>query len=77
MCLLLFCVQTNADADISRHVMSGDSYHGVSSLVQYYQMEIRWSIRQLLLQAFGVMCSLDATVVTLMLNSVLPMELAR
>jgi hypothetical protein len=57
--------------------MSGDNYHGVSSLVQYYQMEIRWSIRQLLLQAFGVMCSLDATVATLMLNSVLPMELAR
>lgn len=73
----LFCVQTNADANISRHVMSGDKYHGVISLVQYYQMEIRWSIRQLLLQAFGIMCSLDSTVVTLMLNSVLPMELAR
>ncbi|XP_023720301.1 NCK-interacting protein with SH3 domain isoform X2 [Cryptotermes secundus] len=73
----LISILTNADANISRHVMSGDKYHGVSSLVQYYQMEIRWSIRQLLLQAFGVMCSLDPTVVTLMLNSVLPMELAR
>ena len=57
--------------------MSDDKYHGVSTLVQYYQMEVRWSIRQLLLQAFGIMCSLDAVVVTLMLNSILPMELAR
>ncbi|PSN40629.1 hypothetical protein C0J52_09234 [Blattella germanica] len=69
--------QTNADASISRHVMAGDKYNGVSTLIQYYQMEVRWSIRQLLLQAFGIMCSLDAVVVTLMLNSILPMELAR
>lgn len=73
----LISILTNADANISRHVMCRDKYHGVSTLVQYYQMEIRWSIRQLLLQAFGVMCSLDAVVVTLMLNSILPMELAR
>ncbi|XP_069703859.1 NCK-interacting protein with SH3 domain isoform X2 [Periplaneta americana] len=73
----LISILTNADANISRHVMAGDKYNGVCTLVQYYQMEIRWSIRQLLLQAFGVMCSLDASVVTLMLNSILPMELAR
>lgn len=49
----------------------------ISTLIQYYQMEIRWSIRQLLLQAFGVLCSLDKTVINIMLNSVLPSELAR
>lgn len=40
-------------------------------------METRWSIRQPLLQAFGVLCSLDQTVIHIMLNSVLPGELAR
>lgn len=40
-------------------------------------MEVRWSIRQLLLQAFGVLCSLDRTIMSIMLNSVLPSELAR
>lgn len=40
-------------------------------------METRWTIRQLLLQSFGVMCSLDSVVLTIMLNSILPMELAR
>ncbi|XP_025837344.1 NCK-interacting protein with SH3 domain [Agrilus planipennis] len=40
-------------------------------------MEVRWSIRQLLLQAFGVLCSLDKTIINIMLNSILPGELAR
>lgn len=70
-------VQSNADPSISRHVIADEQYHVVFTLIQYYQMEARWSIRQLLLQAFGVMCSLDATVVSIMLSSVLPMELAR
>ncbi|XP_067013457.2 NCK-interacting protein with SH3 domain isoform X2 [Anabrus simplex] len=73
----LTSILSNADSIISRHVMAKDQYNGVSAMVQYYQMEVRWSIRQLLLQAFGIMCSLDAAAVTLMLNSVLPMELAR
>nr|CAD7403580.1 unnamed protein product [Timema cristinae] len=68
---------TNSDASVSRHVMSRDKYHDVVSLTQYYQMETRWSIRQVLLQMFGAMCSLDVAVVRLLLNSVLPMELAR
>lgn len=69
--------QTNADANVSRHVLRSDQYNGVTTLIQYYQMEPRWTIRQLLLQSFGVMCSLDAVVLTIMLNSILPMELAR
>lgn len=75
--LCFCCFQSNADASISRHVISSDQYHVITTLIQYYQMEIRWSIRQLLLQAFGVLCSLDKTVVSIMLNSVLPGELAR
>ncbi|KAK9889682.1 hypothetical protein WA026_007061 [Henosepilachna vigintioctopunctata] len=73
----LISILSNADASISRHVISIDHYHCVSTLIQYYQMEIRWTIRQLLLQAFGVLCSLDKTVIDIMLNSVLPGELAR
>lgn len=75
--IIYYYVQSNADPGISRHVIADEQYHVVFTLIQYYQMEARWSIRQLLLQAFGVMCSLDATVVSIMLSSVLPMELAR
>lgn len=70
-------ILTNADANVSRHVLKQDRYNGVTILIQYYQMEARWTIRQLLLQSFGVMCSLDPVVLTIMLNSILPMELAR
>ena len=62
---------------MTRHVLRQDQYNGVSDLIQYYQMEARWTIRQLLLQSFGVMCSLDPIALTIMLNSILPMELAR
>ncbi|XP_046735611.1 NCK-interacting protein with SH3 domain isoform X2 [Diprion similis] len=72
----LTSILTNADANVSRHALRSDQYNGVTTLIQYYQMEPRWTIRQLLLQSFGVMCSLDAVVLTIMLNSVLPMELA-
>lgn len=73
----LTSILTNADANVSRHALKQDQYDGITTLIQYYQMEARWTIRQLLLQSFGVMCSLDAVVVTIMLNSILPMELAR
>ncbi|KAF7286376.1 hypothetical protein GWI33_005670 [Rhynchophorus ferrugineus] len=73
----LISILSNADTSISRHVISSNQYHVITTLIQYYQMEVRWSIRQLLLQAFGVLCSLDKTVINIMLNSVLPGELAR
>ena len=73
----LLISQTNADANVSRYVLQQNQYNGVNILIQYYQMEPRWTIRQLLLQSFGVMCSLDSVILTIMLNSVLPMELAR
>lgn len=58
-------------------MLSMNDFNVINTLIQYYQMEVRWSIRQLLLQAFGVMCSLDKTIISIMLNSVLPGELAR
>lgn len=73
----LLISQTNADANVSRYVLQQNQYNGVNILIQYYQMEPRWTIRQLLLQSFGVMCSLDSVILTIMLNSILPMELAR
>ncbi|XP_034176122.1 NCK-interacting protein with SH3 domain [Osmia lignaria lignaria] len=73
----LTSILTNADANVSRYVLQQDQYNGVNILIQYYQMEPRWTIRQLLLQSFGVMCSLDSVILTIMLNSILPMELAR
>ncbi|XP_014209971.1 NCK-interacting protein with SH3 domain isoform X2 [Copidosoma floridanum] len=73
----LTSILTNADARVSRHVLRQDHYDGVDTLIQYYQMETRWTIRQLLLQSFGVMCTLDPVIVTIMLESILPMELAR
>ena len=39
--------------------------------------ETRVSIRLLLLQAFGALCGIDAVIISELLNSVLPVELAR
>lgn len=35
------------------------------------------SLRLLLLKVFGAMCSLDSALISTLLNSILPMELAR
>lgn len=55
--------------------MSCDHYQSIINLVQYYQMETRWSIRKLLLQSFKAMCHLDHVAVDILLGSVLPAEL--
>lgn len=43
----------------------------------FWLQETRRSIRLLLLQSFGSMCALDSCIVSELLNSVLPLELAR
>lgn len=73
----LISILTNADAAISKHMIASNQYSALVTLTEYYQMETRWCIRQLLLQAFGVMCGLDGTVISICLNSVLPCEIAR
>lgn len=75
--LELVSVMTNADVLISQHVLSCDHYAYVTTLVQYYQTETRWPIRQLLLQAFGVMCGLERTALATLACSQLPPEIAR
>ncbi|XP_039291944.1 NCK-interacting protein with SH3 domain-like, partial [Nilaparvata lugens] len=67
----------NADPAISRRVLSRDKCWQLETLLDYYQMEVRWSIRSLLLDAFLAVCALHRTFVHLFLNSVLPVELAR
>lgn len=45
------------------------------NLVQYYQMETRWSIKRLLLKTFTAACHLDHIIVDILLTSVLPLEI--
>ncbi|CAH2251159.1 jg11826 [Pararge aegeria aegeria] len=75
--LELISVMSNADVNISQHVLSSHRYIYVTTLVQYYQMETRWPLRQLLLQAFGVMCGLERTALATLALSALPAEIAR
>lgn len=75
--LELISVMSNADVNISQHVLSCHRYAYVTTLVQYYQMETRWPLRQLLLQAFGVMCGLERTALATLALSALPAEIAR
>ncbi|XP_013195935.2 NCK-interacting protein with SH3 domain [Amyelois transitella] len=75
--LELISVMSNADVNISQHVLSSHKYVYVTTLVQYYQMETRWPLRQLLLQAFGVMCGLERTALATLALSALPAEIAR
>ncbi|XP_061712409.1 NCK-interacting protein with SH3 domain [Cydia pomonella] len=75
--LELISVMSNADVNISQHVLSSHRYAYVTTLVQYYQMETRWPLRQLLLQAFGVMCGLERTALATLALSQLPPEIAR
>merc|ERR1711892_1345661 len=67
----------NASQDICRHVLSRYKYSYVQNLVEYYQMETRWSIRKILIETFTLMCSLDKAIISLMLISVLPLEVAQ
>ncbi|XP_028037900.1 NCK-interacting protein with SH3 domain [Bombyx mandarina] len=75
--LELISVMSNADVNISQHVLSSHRYVYVTTLVQYYQMETRWPLRQLLLQAFGIMCGLERTALATLALSSLPAEIAR
>ncbi|KPP57271.1 hypothetical protein Z043_125027, partial [Scleropages formosus] len=68
---------TDADPEVCRRMCRANQFEAVLSLVTYYQMEHRVSLRLLLLKVFGAMCSLDPALISTLLNSILPMELAR
>lgn len=73
----LIRILVDADTKICRYEMSCDAYNAVNNLVLYYQMEMRWNIRKLLLRAFKAMCLLDLTCVDILISSVLPLELVQ
>ncbi|KAK3927966.1 NCK-interacting protein with SH3 domain [Frankliniella fusca] len=70
-------ILTNADPNICRHVLSLDQYQYVVNIALYYQMETRWELRSRVLKVLQAMCVLDGHIVSILLASVLPMELAR
>lgn len=71
----LIAILSLADPKICRNEMAVDQYQSTINLVLYYQMETRWTIRKLLLDALKAMCHLDFTAVNIILNSILPIEL--
>uniref|UniRef100_A0A8C6SBU1 NCK interacting protein with SH3 domain n=1 Tax=Neogobius melanostomus TaxID=47308 RepID=A0A8C6SBU1_9GOBI len=73
----LLKILTDADPEVCKRMCKTNHCENVISLVSYYQMENRVSLRLLLLKVFGAMCSLDAALISTLLNSILPMELAR
>ncbi|XP_062842233.1 NCK-interacting protein with SH3 domain-like [Trichomycterus rosablanca] len=73
----LLQILTDADPEVCKRMCRANEFEPVLSLVSYYQMEHRVSLRLLLLKVFGAMCALDAALISTLLNSILPMELAR
>ncbi|XP_013987394.1 NCK-interacting protein with SH3 domain isoform X2 [Salmo salar] len=73
----LLKILTDADPVVCKRMCRVNHSEPVLSLVSYYQMEHRVSLRLLLLKVFGAMCSLDSALISTLLNSILPMELAR
>ncbi|XP_076012874.1 NCK-interacting protein with SH3 domain [Genypterus blacodes] len=73
----LLKILTDADPEVCKRMCKVNHFEPLLSLVSYYQMEHRVTLRLLLLKVFGAMCSLDAALISTLLNSILPMELAR
>ncbi|XP_050544440.1 NCK-interacting protein with SH3 domain isoform X2 [Daktulosphaira vitifoliae] len=67
----------NADPMITNHLLKVDQFRSVNDLLDYYQMELRWVIQKHLLEVFTELCKLNFVTIDIILNSVLPMELAR
>ncbi|CAB3980984.1 NCK-interacting with SH3 domain-like [Paramuricea clavata] len=70
-------IVNGANPHVCLAVIRQDSYDGLNALVEYYQMETRTSLRHLLLQVFSGCCSLGPEVVSQLLCTILPVELAR
>ncbi|KAG8193672.1 hypothetical protein JTE90_024035 [Oedothorax gibbosus] len=67
----------DANPRVTREMVRRDEYEMVELLVTYYQMEPRKTLRIKMLHVLLTLCELDSVVITQLLNSVLPMELAR
>jgi hypothetical protein len=62
---------------VINHILKIDQYTSINNLLGYYQMELRWVIQKRLLEIFSELCKLNFVVVEIIINSILPMELAR
>lgn len=62
---------------IINHILKVDKFTSINNLLEYYQMELRWVIQKCLLEVFSELCKLNYVVVEIIINSTLPMELAR
>lgn len=77
-CLIeLTSILKNADPMVINHVLKIDQYTSINNLLEYYQMELRWVIQKHLLNIFSELCKLNFVVIEIIINSILPMELAR
>ncbi|XP_031572405.1 NCK-interacting protein with SH3 domain-like isoform X2 [Actinia tenebrosa] len=73
----LLTLLVDANQKVSKAVLQQNDFEYLQSTVIYFQMEHRASIRLQLLQLFGCLCGIDKEVITQLLCSVLPGELAR
>ncbi|CAC5411706.1 unnamed protein product [Mytilus coruscus] len=71
----MLSILENAKSSVCRKVIAKDRYEALHNLVEYYQMETRVSLRMILLKCFGAMCGLEASIVSNLLYSILPLEL--
>ncbi|EDO30013.1 predicted protein [Nematostella vectensis] len=72
----LLTLLSDARRSVSSAVIRQEEYGHLESLVVYFQMEHRRSLRLLLLKVFGSLCRVDQGVIPELLCSVLPGELA-
>lgn len=62
---------------VINHVLKVDQFTSINNLLEYYQMELRWVIQKRLIDVFSELCKLNYVVVEIIINSILPMEIAR
>ncbi|XP_019618465.1 PREDICTED: NCK-interacting protein with SH3 domain-like [Branchiostoma belcheri] len=73
----LMSILENAMPAVCRKAVQKNNYEVLHNMVQYYQMEHRLPIRLALLQVFAGLCGLEREVISCLVCSILPMELAR
>lgn len=67
----------DADVAISKRFLLVTDYYIIPCLAEYYQMESRWAIKLILLKTLDLLCILSKTAIVILLQSMLPLELAR
>lgn len=73
----LILLLTDGDPVVCKRFLHKDQHRNVESLVQYFHMETRLPIRQILLRVFAALCALDRLSISVLVNSELPLLLAQ